>query len=453
MFSCRLVAIAGIAFLTLPTVSPAPAAEKRPPNLIVVLADDLGAKELGCYGNREHQTPHLDRLAAEGVRFETCYATPLCTPTRVATMTGQYAFRTGYFHMAGRPLTPRRDSPEYDIGAKFTFADLLKTRGYATALAGKWQLTGTLPTLIRDCGFDEYRMWAYRSNLPPGVSHPGTEEGKEMTSRYWQPCIVENGRYLPTKPDDYGPDMFTDFVLDFAKRNRERPFFVYFTMPMTHGPHVETPDPANPGKRRPGGFKSNLEYLDHVMGRMVRSLDAMGLRENTVIIFVGDNGTAGSGKGQISELGCRVPLIVRCPGTVRAGIVSPALTDITDIFATLADFAGATIPKDHPVDGTSLVPTLRGETNRGREWIFSFLGRGRILRDRRWLLELRGDGTERFYDCGDRRDGTGYRDVTRSDDPEVKAARARFAALLERLPGPENHPNLVPESARGNRAQ
>ena len=142
-----------------------------PPNIILVLADDIGAKELGCYGNTQHKTPNLDRLAAEGVRFETCYAMPLCTPTRVALMTGQYGFRTGYFHMSGQPLTPKPATREYAIGDKFTHADLLKQRGYATAMAGKWQLTGKIPNLIHDCGFDSYRMWAYAHNLPEGVEH------------------------------------------------------------------------------------------------------------------------------------------------------------------------------------------------------------------------------------------------------------------------------------------
>lgn len=417
-------------------------AADRPPNFIVVLADDIGAKELGCYGNTAHRTPKLDRLAAEGMRFETCYATPICTSTRVAIMTGQYGFRTGYFHLIGREYTPTAGSPERDIGRKYTFADLLKPRGYATALSGKWQLTGSIPDLVHDCGFDTYRMWAYAENLPAGVTHTGGFEGGGRTSRYWHPSIVENGQYLPTKPDDYGPDLFTDFVIEFARANRERPFFAYFTMPLTHGPHVETPDPAKPGRRRPSGFASNVEYLDHLMGRLVRAIDEMGLGENTVIVFVGDNGTAGSGKGTVTELGARVPLIVRCPGTVKAGVVSRELVDITDVLPTLAEFAGAGWPEGHPIDGVSLVPTLRGEAGTHRDWIFSYLGAGRLLRDRRWLLEVPGDGRERMYDCGESRDGSGYREVTGSKEAEVIAARERMEEILAKLPGPEGHPGL-----------
>ena len=160
-----------------------PEREDRPLNFIVILADDLGAKELGCYGNSEHKTPNLDRLAREGMRFETCYAEPICSPTRVTLMTGQYGFRTGYFNLMGRPYTPLPGTPDYDVAEKFTFADLLKPRGYATALSGKWQLPGVIPDLIHDCGFDTYRMWAYTHNLPKGVTHTGEFEGGDRTSR------------------------------------------------------------------------------------------------------------------------------------------------------------------------------------------------------------------------------------------------------------------------------
>src|SRR5687768_2510451 len=141
--------------------------QARKPNFIVILADDLGAKELGCYGNTENKTPNLDALAKSGMRFETCWATPLCSPSRVELMTGRYAFRTGWYSLIGRKLSPKPDSPQFDIGtAQVTFADLVKPLGYTTALSGKWQLSGKLPTLINDCGFDKYCMWAYADDLP-----------------------------------------------------------------------------------------------------------------------------------------------------------------------------------------------------------------------------------------------------------------------------------------------
>jgi arylsulfatase A len=418
------------------------AAEPRP-NIILILADDIGAKELSCYGNKEYRTPNLDRMAAEGVRFETFYAMPLCTPTRVAVMTGQYGFHNGFLGMQNPAFKPAPDSPQAQIGNHFTHADLLKSRGYATALVGKWQLSGKLPTLIHDAGFDEYRMWAYDYNLPPGIHHPA-HEGNGNAARYWHPCILENGKYMPTKPEDFGPDLFNEFVLDFARRHKQQPFFVYYTSVLTHGPRVKTPDPDHPGQRWPAGLKSNLEYLDYLMGKLFAGLKDAGLDDNTLVIFVGDNGTAGSGKNQVTELGARVPCIIRGPG-VQRGVVSPALGDLTDFMPTLAEFSGATLPKDVIFDGHSLAPVLRGQKAKHRDWIYSHLDDGRVLRDSRWLLEIeRGGKGERFFDCGDSRDGTGYKDVTGSTDPEVKAARARFAKILASMPVPKPRPDAAP---------
>lgn len=431
------------------------------PNVILVLADDLGAADLGCYGSRRHRTPNLDRLASEGLKLDTFYSTPLCTPTRVCTMTGQYGFRTGYLGMLHEAYLPAPDSPQREIGNHFTIGDLMKSAGYVTALAGKWQLSGEIPALIHECGFDEYRMWAYRHNLPKGVEHSGGWEGgkpNKKTERYWHPCIVENGRYVPTKPDDYGPDLFIDFIEGFMRRHRDRPFFVYHPAVLTHGPHEETPDPDHPGKRLPGGFKTNLEYLDHLMGRLRRTLEETKLSQNTVVIFVGDNGTAGRGKNTVTELGVRVPFIVWGPGYVRPrGGACEALGDLTDIMPTLAGISGAQLPKDKVFDGKSMVPLLLGETTRHRDWIYSFLEDGRILRDDRWLLEIPGKGQpERLYDCGPCRDGSSYRQLTSTENADAKAARERFARILAAMPEPKPRAGAVekkPEKSGGGAAE
>jgi arylsulfatase A len=440
-----LLALAGLAVAA--TAAP-------PPNIILILADDLGAKELSCYGSTRHRTPHLDRMAAEGVRFETFYATPLCTPTRVALMTGQYGFRTGFLGMQNPAFKPAPTAPEFRIGHHFTHADLLKTRGYATAMTGKWQLAGELPLLIHDAGFDDYRVWAYDQYLPAGVSHPARERGDGgPPSRYWHPSFVENGRYLPTRPDDFGPDLSAAFIADFARRPRATPFFIYHTAVLTHTPRVETPDPRRPGARWPAGLKSNLEYLDHQMGELFAMLKSAGLDETTLVIFVGDNGTGGEGKGTVTELGVRVPCIVRGPG-VQRGLVGRAVADITDLMPTLAEYAGASLPADRVFDGRSLVPVLRGEVPEHREWIYSHLDDGRILRDARWLLEIPpGGGPEKFFDCGESRDGTGYRDVTGLADPVVRAARARFAARLATMPEPKPRDGLPASKTPKQRKQ
>ncbi len=424
-----------------------------PPNVILILADDLGAKELSCYGSTRHRTPNLDRMAAAGTRFETFYAMPLCTPTRVCLMTGQYGFHNGFLGMQDPAFKPPASSPKADIGNHFTHAHLMKSQGYATAQAGKWQLSGKLPTLVKDAGFDEYLMWAYDHNLPDGVKHPGKENGGKA-SRFWHPSLIQNGEYRPTTPDDYGPDMFNEFVLDFAKRNKTKPFFVYYTSVLTHGPHLETPDPNNPGQRWPAGFKSNLEYLDHLMSKLFDGLKAEGLDENTYVIFIGDNGTGSDGKGTVTELGARVPCIIQGPG-VQRGVVSRAVADMTDIMPTLADVSGAKLPHNIPFDGHSLAPVLRGEKEKHRDWIYSHLDDGRILRDSRWLLEIAKAGKgERFFDCGESRDGSGYNDVTNSTDPEVVAARKRFSEILATMPEPKPNFDTTPRpAAKASRAK
>lgn len=419
------------------------AASDKPLNLIVIMADDLGAKELACYGNREHRTPNLDRLARTGVQFKTCYATPICHPTRFEIMTGQYGHHNGVFQFPGRRGGPVAGSPEDDIARKVTFAQVLKPLGHATAQSGKWQLTGTIPTLINECGFDEYCMWAYKHNLPEGVKHTGGWEGKKgtKTSRYWHPSIVKNGKYAPTKPDDYGPDMFTNFVIDFVKRHKDGPFFVYYPMCLTHGPFYATPDTVKSEDQKfenlRTNFKANVEYMDKLVGRIVQALESMGLREKTVVIFTGDNGTGGQGKGQPTELGARVPMIVNCPGLVKPSEPSDELVDLSDILPTLVDFAGAKLPAGLTVDGRSFAPLLRGQEGPTREWIYSYLGDRQILRTKRWLLEDNGPGHPgRFFDCGDSRDRTGYKDVTDSTDPEVLAAKKRFKQILADKPLP-----------------
>lgn len=422
---------------------------KRPPNFIVIMADDLGSQELSCYGNKAHRTPCLDQLAETGVKFETCYATPLCHPTRLMLMTGQYGCHNGVYNFAGRRGGPEVDSPVEDIAkSHVTFANLLKKAGYATALSGKWQLSGKLPDLIRECDFDEYCIWAYQHYLLPGVTHTGGMEGGEKTARYWHPCIVKNGEYIPTKPEDYGPDIHADFVNDFISRKKDQPFFVYYPMCLTHGPHLPTPlswkEGMSKSKNDKANFKADVEYVDLLVDRLIKHLEKLGLRENTVIFFTGDNGTGGSGKGQPTELGARVPMIVNAPGLVKQRGSTMELTDLSDILPTLTAMAGTNPPADRVIDGKSYADFLLGKADTTREWIFSFLGDARILRTKRWLLE---DNSPlhygRLYDCGDSRNGDGYREVTSSEDTEVLEIKKRFDALLQALPAP-----ILPEEGK-----
>ncbi|MCX7012653.1 MAG: sulfatase-like hydrolase/transferase, partial [Candidatus Sumerlaeota bacterium] len=237
---------------------------KRPPNFIVILADDLGAKELACYGNAEHQTPNLDSLAKTGVLFKTCYATPVCHPTRFEIMTGQYGCHNGIFNFGGKRGGPEPGDPVEDITNHLTFAQLLKSKGYATALVGKWQLSGRQPTLIHEAGFDDYCAWAY-GNYYDGEEKEKTLRDKvDYRSRYWKPSIMINGKYVPTTINDYGPDITTDYLIDWMKQKKDQPFFIYFTMLLTHGPWNPTPDSvkSDEDKFKAGkeNFKADVEY-------------------------------------------------------------------------------------------------------------------------------------------------------------------------------------------------
>ena len=402
------------------------AARREPLNFVVIMADDLGAVELGCYGHPKHKTPNLDLLAATGTRFRTCWSTPLCSPTRVEIMTGRYGFRTGWYNFLGRVTTPM-DHIDPD---EPTFADMLKTKGYATGLAGKWQL-GLItkqPSMIFDSGFDEYCTWVWNA-LPVDAEFSGGPR-----QRYWHPAVIQNGRHLPCTPEQYGPDVYSDWLIEFMRKSKKerKPFLAYYPMCLTHEPWDPTPVNRSPGPKTEGGLQANVEYMDKIVGRIVDALDEMDLRRNTIVMFTGDNGTARAGKAKLIEAGVRVPMIVNCPNIVKPQ-VSEALIDLSDVLPTLADFAEAELPEGVTIDGQSFAHIVKGEPGKSREWIFSYLAYGRMLRTHRYML----DGQGRFYDCGYSRDYHEYKDVTDSDDPEVVAARQRFDDILKELPAPQ----------------
>jgi len=434
-FLARSAAGAAGAF-ALPAAARAEEAKSNRPNLIVIMADDCSAREFGCYGHPEHKTPNLDRLAKTGVMFRTCWATPICSPSRAEIMTGRYGFRTKWYHNDMKVPKPLSDS-------HLIFSQVLKQAGYATAITGKWQLPGKQ----QQYGFDEHCMWrAIKGQFTGPVEHKG-HSLPGRPARYWHPAVVRNGKQLPTTRQDYGPDIFVDFIQDFAARHRDQPFLIYLPMCLPHvswdfdrgkSGYLPTPKLDAQGHRVPGEsaptLRANVEYIDHLVGRIVDGLEQLGLRDRTVIMFTCDNGTAGYGKAHTElERGPLVPMIVNGPGIVKPQGPSDALVDFSDLLPTLADFAGARLPDGYQVDGRSFAPLLRGEPYTPREWIFCCYYEKRFLRDRRWLL----DGNGRLYDCGASRTGEGYKEVTESADPDVAAARRRFATILEGLPAPD----------------
>ncbi len=414
-------------------------------NIVLLLCDDIGAHELGVYGHPEHQTPHLDRLAKSGIYFQTGYASPICHSTRFQIMTGQYGHHNGVYQFPGRPGGPAKSGAGADdIASHLTIGKVFQQAGYATAQCGKWQLSGEHPDLIVETGFDEYCMWAYTHNLPPGVSHNGLHENKQgtKTARYWHPSIVKNGKKLPTTIDDYGPDIFSDFAIDFARRNKDKPFLIYYPMALVHSPYWPTPD-DNPADRQKNKhakelWQSNVEYADKIVGKLITALEEIGERDNTLFIFVGDNGTGGNGKAQTTERGCRVPFIVNGPNLVKSIGACRELVDVSDILPTCCDVAGIELPEDAVIDGISFHNYLRGDVTPLREWIYEYLGGGRVVRTKRWLLEnntMQDFG--QLYDCGDSRNGHGYKDVTDSSDAEMVAAKQRIREILADKPVPD----------------
>ncbi len=435
------------------------------PNFIVIMADDCSAKEFGCYGNTEIRTPNVDGLAAGGVQFRTCWSEPLCMPSRAQIMTGKFGYQTGWYHNSMTPL----GTQGYSLGkAELTFGKFMRQNGYATAIAGKWQIGARWDDEGRDLvneayGFDQHCLWALPRVLREehrhyakvaGASGPYWEPGQR--GPYWQPAVTINGELLPTKEDDFGPDIFTSFVNDFVTKHRHEPFFVYYPIPLIHDwwyppvsekikKNIIVPVPeldANgnkTGKRTKehdsiqGGVKDNVEYLDHLVGKIIHNLEEQGVRGNTVVLFTCDNGTWGYGKGHLrNERPLRVPMVVNCPGIVKAQGESDALVQLADVLPIMAELAGIDMPADAGMDGVSFAPVLTGEKKETREWIFAYHADQRALRDKRWFL----DGEGRLFDCGDNRSAEGYADVTGSAAPEALEAKKKFNEILKKYPPP-----------------
>jgi len=413
------LAALGTAGSTMPNLVLAAEKQRRPYNVIFIMGDDYSTNQIGCYGSTECRTPNIDRLAKTGVQFETCWATPLCNPSRVELLTGRYGFRTRFYH---NWMTPDERVTEKNL----VYPQILKNAGISTAMAGKWHHKGP----PWEYGFDESCVvWGSRQSWT-------CEEFPEKPGyHFWQPCVVKNGKYMPTGPDDFSGDICVDFLIDFITRHQARPFFAYFPTMLGHIPFQATPDSLTPGEdrllSRQENFKAHVEYVDKLVGRIVATVNKLGLCERTIIFFTTDNGTPPH-KQHATERGCRVPMIVNCPSVIKLSGTCGELIDFSDMFPTFVDLAGAKLPRDYEIDGRSFGPLLLQDPYQGREWVFSYLGPGRMLRDKHWLLE----GSGRFFDCDDRRDGIGYKDVTESKDSKVLAAKIRFREILEKLPPP-----------------
>ncbi len=403
------------------------AAPHRPPNQIFILVDDMGRDWVGAYGSSA-RTPNFDRLAAEGTRFESAWCTPVCTPTRVSMLTGQYPFHNGWVVHYD---VPRWGGPGLDPKRFRTMGAMLREAGYVTAIAGKWQINDLRidPTIMQQHGFDEHCLWT------------GVEAGNPASeNRYWDPFLQTNGDRR-THTGKFGPDVTQAFVLDFIKRNRDRPFFLYYPMIPVHAPNEPTPlNRANPPQGEAALYAGMVTYADQQVGELLRALDELGLTENTVIYFAGDNGSSTGGtlhgqpmpmaKAQVSDLGVHVPLIVRAPGLARAGTVSTALTDFTDLLPTMMELAGRPLAAGQGFDGRSLVNELRGAAAPAaqRDWVFTQYGARRAVRDQRYFYDNQGG----FFDLTV--DPLQKNNLTADTTPALVAEREKLSRVLVALP-------------------
>jgi arylsulfatase A len=346
------------------------------PNIIFILADDLGIGNVSCYGADNFKTPNLDALAKTGLRFEHCYAAPLCGPSRALLMTGRYAFHTGMTgNDSGHLLKPANET---------MMPVVLKPAGYVTGMCGKWS---QLPLQPGEWGFDEYLRF--------------NGSGKYWNTQPGNKSYTLNGKQVPLHDGEYLPDTMHKFVVDFINRHKDQPFYLYYPMSHIHGEILRTPDTAPGVTDQFQIYKDNVSYMDKLVGKLLAELDRLKLRDNTLIIFAGDNGTAtpwhkrttihgkdlSGHKATMLECGALVPCIASWPGKVPAGKVTQGLINSCDFYPTIAQIAGATLPPKLTIDGRNFAPQLLGQSKTWpRDWIFVELGRKWFDRDRDWKL-------------------------------------------------------------------
>ena len=354
-----------------------PAQDGRKPNIIFILADDLGINGLGCYGADRYKTPNIDKLAREGTRYTHAYTAPLCGPSRALIMTGRYAFRTGATNQDATGLM----KPAVET----MMPSYLKPAGYVTASIGKW---GQLPLGPAEFGFDEYLKFK-----GSGVYWNTQENGK---------TIRVNGKPRTIRDKEYLPDVMHDFTVDFMTRHRENPFYIYYSLSHVHAEILPTPDSKPDSKDL---YADNIAYMDKLVGKLIAELERLKLRDSTLIVFVGDNGTGGAyaaqstiggrriagEKGSMLEGGANVPMIVNWPRRTPAGKISAEMVDSTDFLPTFAEIAGAKLPADKVLDGHSDAPQIYGKKGQPRKWIFIELARDWYVREQNWKLNQAGE--------------------------------------------------------------
>ena len=445
--------------------------EPRRPNIVFILADDLGYTDLACYGSKYYETPSIDRLAAEGVRFTDGYTCgPNCQPTRAALLSGQYGPRTGVYTVGGidrfdwrsRPLRPVENVTALPLG-KVTIADALKRAGYATGMFGKWHLGNDAAHHPSARGFGE----AIESS------------GQHFNFRTDPPVEYPDGQYLA--------DFLTDRAVDFIGRHRANPFFLYLPHFGVHGPHQAKKklikrfqDKTPVGGHRDPTYAAMIASVDESVGRILAKLDELELAEKTLVIFSSDNGGVGGyrraglakdgitdnaplkgGKGMLAEGGVRVPYIFRWKGAIESSRTEETPIISVDLYPTLLELAGAAAPVDQSLDGVSYAGLLTGETQALERdaiyWHFpGYLGAGPgqwrtrpvgAVRSGDWkLVEWFEDGKLELYNLND--DIAEQRDLATDEPEKVRELHKKLVAWRESVAAPMPRPNAESDDRR-----
>lgn len=363
-----------------------PPVTDRPPNIVIVFADDLGYGDLGVYGHPTIQTPNLDRMAAEGMKFTQFYsAASVCTPSRAALLTGRLPVRSGMASDKRRVLFP--DSKLGLPAEEITIAEALKEVGYATGAVGKWHLGHLPPFLPTNNGFDSYFGIPYSNDMDRVVGGEWRDAFWEPKPEFWNVPIMRDLEIIERPADQYTiTRRYTEEAIQFIEANNEQPFFLYLAHSLPHVPLFT--DKAFSGVSRRGLYGDVIEEIDWSVGEIMKALREQGLAENTLLFFTSDNGpwlvfdthggSAGllhGGKGMTWEGGMREPGLAWWPGTVPAGSVQPAVTSTMDLFTTALAMGGVEAPDDRIIDGKNLLPLLKGESkDEVRETYFYYRG-------------------------------------------------------------------------------
>lgn len=391
-------------------------------NFVVIFCDDLGYGDLSCFGHPTIETPHLDQMASEGMRWLQFYsAAPVCTPSRAALLTGRLPLRNGMCSNKRRVLFPNSKGgiPADEI----TIAEVLKEKGYRTGCVGKWHL-GHLPEFLpTEHGFDSYFGIPYSNDMDRIKEAPkGMESIFHPKSEYFNVPLLRDKEEIQRPVDQTTiTKRYTQEAIKFIEQESDKPFFLYLAHSMPHVPLFRSQDFANHSRR--GLYGDVIEEVDWSVGQILRSLRQRGLAENTLVVFTSDNGpwlsqkhhggSAGllrEGKGTTWEGGMREPTLMWWPGTIAAGRTSSALGSTMDLMATFASLSEAQLPTDRKMDSFDLSPVLHGESQSLRKHIFYYRAYELMaVRHGPWKVHYQKQGSY----------GTEPRKITKCEPPEL----------------------------------